>query len=195
MRREEGKIQLPTRTKAKGCCDLPSERNTAAATVILGCKECQLKCHIRINYWLFINNKNGDIRASLVTHGFMWTLSLELFKRETLFCRASIISQLQIPKHLVSSVETRRSHRPQASSRSSLWWVCPTVPASGGCGWSLPSVQKPCCTRPPSRAPHLIFAVEKDQEAVDSATNREGGPSPRLAPEKQADGLNGATIA
>lgn len=45
------------------------------------------------------------------------------------------------------------------------------------------------------KSPHLIFAVEKDQEAVDSATNREGGPSPRLAPEKQADGLNGATVA
>lgn len=47
----------------------------------------------------------------------------------------------------------------------------------------------------PSKSPHLIFTVEKDQEAVDSAANREGGPSTRLAPEKQADGLNGATIA
>lgn len=43
--------------------------------------------------------------------------------------------------------------------------------------------------------PHLIFTVGKDQEAVDSATNRVGGPSLCLAPEKQADGLKGATIA
>lgn len=66
--------------------------------------------------------------------------------------------------------------KPPEAAHSCRRWVCPAVPASGSCCWSLLSVQKPCCTQPLWRAPTSSLQWKKTRKQWTRQLTGKGAP-------------------
>lgn len=129
-------------TKAKGCSDSALGYNRSGSYCYLRRKKRrQLKCHMWINYWPFINNnKKEGILVFFLTHEFTQEPSLAQFKkRESFFCQEINIhhsKNIKIRRKIKKGREVAGSTPPKASeihssrSEKQRWWARSRVAAA-----------------------------------------------------------------